>query len=112
MSVLPPQSIKAQVPRRLLELTWEGEEQPFAIPFRVLRGLCPCAVCVNEMTGVRTYFVEDAPEDIQPENMELIGNYAVKILCSDGHSTGLYTWDYLKKIQTESQSESQITDAL
>tara|TARA_R110002020_G_scaffold45849_2_gene130835 strand:- start:35 stop:229 length:195 start_codon:yes stop_codon:yes gene_type:complete len=64
------------------------------------------------MTGVRTYFVEDAPEDIQPENMELIGNYAVKILWSDGHSTGLYTWDYLKKIQTESQSESQITDAL
>ncbi|TWT60396.1 DUF971 domain-containing protein [Rubinisphaera italica] len=112
MSVLPPESIKAQISTQVLEMTWQEQEKPFAIPFRVLRGLCPCAVCVNEMTGVRTYFVDDAPEDIQPEKMELIGNYAVKILWSDGHTTGLYTWEYLKKIQRESQSESQITDAL
>lgn len=29
---------------------------------------------------------------------ELVGNYAIKILFSDGHETGIYTWDYLRQI--------------
>lgn len=29
---------------------------------------------------------------------ELVGNYAIKILFSDGHATGIYTWDYLREI--------------
>lgn len=29
---------------------------------------------------------------------ELVGNYAIKIVFSDGHATGLYSWEYLRKI--------------
>lgn len=32
---------------------------------------------------------------------ELVGNYAIKIVFSDGHSTGLYSWDYLRQIDPE-----------
>ncbi len=75
----------------------------------MLRGLCPCANCVNEFTGERTFFPEDASEDIRPDKMELVGNYAVKVYWSDGHSSGLYTWKYLRSIQSElaRQAEQQ-----
>jgi len=35
---------------------------------------------------------------ITASDAELVGNYAIKISFSDGHNTGLYTWDYLRKI--------------
>ena len=35
---------------------------------------------------------------LQAEDLELVGNYAVRIRFSDGHHTGLYTWDYLRSI--------------
>ena len=31
-------------------------------------------------------------------NLELVGNYALKIVFSDGHDTGIYSWDYLRQI--------------
>lgn len=36
-------------------------------------------------------------------NLEPVGNYAVKILFDDGHSTGLYSWDYLHKLGAEEE---------
>ncbi|MCA8986101.1 MAG: DUF971 domain-containing protein [Planctomycetaceae bacterium] len=92
-----PDQIQADWNRGTLRLTWSAIEVQ-EIPFRLLRGLCPCAVCVNELTGERTFGVSDAAEDVRPEGMELVGNYAVKISWSDRHQTGLYTWEYLRKI--------------
>jgi DUF971 family protein len=34
-------------------------------------------------------------------SLDLVGNYAVKVNFSDGHATGLYAWDYLRKLGTE-----------
>lgn len=39
--------------------------------------------------------------DVVATGAELVGNYAIKILFSDGHETGLYTWEYLRKIDPE-----------
>ncbi|MCG6154695.1 DUF971 domain-containing protein [Rubinisphaera margarita] len=106
MTVSPPENITARLSDQMLVCSW-SEEDRFEFPFRVLRGLCPCANCVNEFTGERTFFVDDAPEDIQPGKMELVGNYAVKIYWSDGHSTGLYTWKYLRSIQVEMDRQAE-----
>ena len=38
------------------------------------------------------------PSDIHIQEMNLVGNYALKILWSDGHDTGLYTWELLRKL--------------
>jgi hypothetical protein len=40
-------------------------------------------------------------------NTELVGNYAPRITFSDGHSTGIYSWDYLREIDPHTQEERQ-----
>ena len=40
---------------------------------------------------------------------ELVGNYAIKIAFSDGHDAGLFTWDYLRKIDPADQPEGEDT---
>ncbi len=65
------------------------------IPFQTLRWLCPCAMCVDEMTGVRILQRDQVAADIAPATLEPAGNYAVRIAWSDGHTTGIYTWDRL-----------------
>jgi DUF971 family protein len=38
-------------------------------------------------------------------NAELVGNYAIRITFSDGHDTGIYSWDYLREINPAHASE-------
>ena len=47
------------------------------------------------MSGVRTLDVNAVAEDIAITDMQLVGNYAVKFVFSDGHDTGIYSWDRL-----------------
>lgn len=49
------------------------------------------------------------PADIQPVAMSLTGNYALKIVWSDGHSTGLYTWDLLAEIARDTATPGNST---
>ena len=42
---------------------------------------------------------------IVAESAELVGNYAIKIAFSDGHATGLYSWEYLREIDPERERE-------
>lgn len=43
---------------------------------------------------------------LRAENAKLVGNYAVRIFFSDGHSAGYYTWEYLREIDPSSQQDS------
>jgi DUF971 family protein len=51
------------------------------------------------MTGVRTLDVSAVSEDISITDMQLVGNYAVKFDFSDGHNTGIYSWDRLYEMK-------------
>ena len=99
----PPTSIKAFRAERVLEIGWpDGRVQ--RIPFRALRAECPCAGCIDELTGIRTLDVDAIPDGIAPTKIELSGNYALKIVWNDGHSTGLYTWQRLAELPGGSTS--------
>jgi DUF971 family protein len=63
-----------------------------------LRFACSCALCVDEWTGVRRVTRAQIPADLRPTGVELVGNYAVQIPWSDGHSTGIYTFEHLRRI--------------
>jgi len=41
---------------------------------------------------------------LRAEDLELVGNYALKVRFSDGHATGLYTWPYLREIDPALES--------
>ncbi len=43
--------------------------------------------------------------EIVAVDAELVGNYAIRIRFSDGHSTGIYTWDYLREIDPANREE-------
>lgn len=66
---------------------------------RKLRFLCPCASCVSEVTGKRMITLEDVPEHIHPTGFRPMGRYGVQVSWSDGHATGIYTFNYLKEIE-------------
>jgi len=92
-----PKSIKAYRQQRVLEVGWnDGSVQRIA--FKTLRSLCPCAGCVDELTGIRILDIDAIPADIAPSQIELCGNYALRVEWNDGHSTGLYTWQRLAEI--------------
>ena len=89
-----PKNIKLKRAEGILEVTWNDQELR-CYRTRQLRCACACAGCVNEMTGVRTLDVNAVPQDIAITDMQLVGSYAVKFVFSDGHDTGIYTWDRL-----------------
>ncbi len=80
-----------------LEIIWnDGAVSKFDA--KKLRAACPCAACVNEITGQRTIKLESVPADIKPAAIHSVGRYALQIVWSDGHSTGLYGFDYLRNM--------------
>ena len=68
---------------------------------RHLRLNCPCAGCVDEMTGVRTLTPEQVPEGIYPTAIHYVGRYALQFVWSDGHNTGIYPFEYLRRLWDE-----------
>ena len=93
-----PSDIKLKRAEGILEVTW-GDQAPRRYGIRQLRRECACASCVDEMTGVRILDVQAVPKDIGITSMEVVGNYAIKFVFSDGHDTGIYSWDRLFGIQ-------------
>ena len=82
---------------KVIEFEWDDDTSK-KVPFFDLRNLCPCATCINELTGEKILDPSTIPEDIHPKDMGFSGNYALKFHWSDEHHTGLYTWDHLKNI--------------
>ena len=95
--VLAPRDLKALRSERVLRITW-GDGRVADLRFKYLRGECGCAGCVDEITGERILDVTTIPEDLGLESMQLVGNYAVRVHWSDGHATGLYTWERLREL--------------
>lgn len=80
-----------------LRIAWKDGVVSEYIP-RYLRLLCPCAGCVDEMTGVRTLTPSMVDDGVYPTAIHYVGRYAIQCVWSDGHSTGIYTFEYLREI--------------
>jgi ATP-binding protein involved in chromosome partitioning len=80
-----------------LAIAWsDGRETRYAV--RDLRLACPCATCRDEMTGERILDPSRVPADVRPVNLHSVGNYGLKIRWSDGHDTGIYSYDRLREL--------------
>jgi len=78
-----------------LRILWEDEHESVYLPFD-LRMSCPCAGCVDEMSGRRTLTEAMISPDVYPTAIEYVGRCALKFVWSDGHDTGLYAYDLLR----------------
>jgi DUF971 family protein len=82
---------------RDVKITWQ-DGHVSVYPARPLRLSCPCAGCVDEVTGELRVDPAHIPQNVKPLNVELIGRYAISIHWSDGHQTGIYTFEQLRNI--------------
>jgi DUF971 family protein len=87
-----------------LAIRWENGGETF-IPLEQLRRACPCAGCKGETDVMgNVYKGPDralAPEAFRLLKLQLVGGYAVQPVWADGHSTGLYSFDYLRRLEEQ-----------
>lgn len=79
---------------RDIVIKWTADHEGVFRP-RDLRLLCPCAQCVEEMTGQQLLDPATVAEDLAAAEMSLVGTYAIRFRWTDGHDTGIYPWDFL-----------------
>ena len=83
-----------------LLVRWDdGKDSKF--PPKWLRARCPCAGCVEEWSGQRIVGEAQVEEGVRARGMHQVGRYASQIQWSDGHDSGIYSWDYLLKLRDE-----------
>ena len=63
-----------------------------------LRRSCPCATCVNEWTGEKILKAESVPDDLSFASISIVGRYALNFHFSDGHDTGIFSFQYLNQL--------------
>lgn len=94
---------------RDVQIRW-NDGRTVVYPARFLRMACPCAHCVDEMTGRRVLQESSVPLDVHPLAIEPVGRYAISLRFSDGHSTGIFTWEWLSHLAAElGQPASAVT---
>ena len=90
-----------------LVVTW-SDDSVQSIQIRELRDRCPCATCGEKRSG-------DKPESSNPlavittseaapttiTGMQPVGSYGYSIEFSDGHSTGIFTFDFLRSLSSQ-----------
>ena len=85
---------------RILEISFD-DGATFNLPFELLRVYSPSAEVKGHGAGQEVLQV--GKREVGIAGIEPVGNYAVQPTFSDGHNTGLYTWDYLYKLGAEQE---------
>lgn len=80
-----------------LRITW-ADEKVCEYEAARLRRACPCAQCVNEWTGERTLNPQAISDDIRINDISIVGRYALNFRWSDGHETGIYSFQFLRDL--------------
>jgi DUF971 family protein len=84
-----------------LAIKWDDGSESF-IALKKLRRHCPCAGCKGEMDIMGNVYKNPdrplAPEAFQLTRLASVGGYAIQPVWADGHATGIYSFEYLKRI--------------
>jgi len=89
-----------------VDITWaDGHSSHFDFP--LLRDLCPCATCNDERAkkeaagpalAASAALLPMYKPKARAQSANAVGNYAIQIAFNDGHSTGIYSYDYLRSM--------------
>lgn len=90
-----PTDIRLHQASRRLDITFDDGAQ-FSLPCEFLRVFSPSAEVRGHGPGQEV--LQTGKEDVNIIGIEPVGQYAIKLVFSDGHDTGLYSWDYLYQI--------------
>ncbi|WP_274424087.1 DUF971 domain-containing protein [Chelativorans sp. YIM 93263] len=94
----PPQELRVSKDRKFLTVSF-ADEAPVSVSAEMLRVLSPSAEVQGHAPEQRV--TVPGKKDVTITRIEPVGNYAVRIVFSDGHETGLYSWTYLARLGNE-----------
>ncbi|MEI7484974.1 MAG: DUF971 domain-containing protein [Ignavibacteriota bacterium] len=84
-----------------LSVKW-NDDSVTEITLTKLRDECPCVNCKGESVIFESYIPIKSPFKAagyyEIDKIETVGNYAISIKWKDGHDTGIYSWDILRKL--------------
>ena len=93
-----PVSLTVHQQSRALEIEFD-DGRSFRIPFELMRVYSPSAEVQGHGPGQET--LQTGKRDVVITDIDPVGHYAVKPTFSDGHDSGLFTWDYLYRLGAE-----------
>ena len=101
MEKIQPTGVVADRQARTLKISW-ADGQTSVYPYDGLRAVCPCVMCKGGHANMggppNPYTVRDtAATDLQLEQIQPMGSYALQLAWSDGHGSGIYTWEFLRQ---------------
>jgi len=88
-----PTNVVVHQQSKVLELAYE-DGNTYRLPFELLRVLSPSAEVQGHGPGQET--LQTGKREVLIANLEPVGHYALKPSFSDGHDSGLYSWDFLR----------------
>ena len=98
-----PTDIRLHTKSRFLEVVFDSEV--FKLPCEYLRVYSPSAEVKGHGPGQEV--LQTGKEGVNIVTVEPIGNYAVRLIYSDAHNSGLYSWDYLYELGSERKTKWQ-----
>ena len=94
-----------------LAIAWNDGAESF-LKLDRLRRACPCAACGGEpdvLGNVARPHVSYTPASFRMKGWQMIGGYALQPTWEDGHATGIYSFDYLRRLATAESAPDQRT---
>lgn len=89
-----------------ISIAWsDGSETKYAAP--MLRRKCPCAGCIDEWTGQKILKDDQIADDLEFKNIAIVGRYALNFQFSDGHDTGIFSFEYLNGLTPVTTTTSE-----
>ena len=90
-----PENLVIHQESRVLEVTYTGGET-IRIPLELMRVYSPSAEVRGHGQGQEV--LQSGKREVSIVSVQPVGNYAIQPTFSDGHDSGLYTWDYLRHL--------------
>lgn len=91
-----------QKDRHIFTVEWsDGLQADFRLSN--LQRQCPCAGCVDELTGQSLIDKDSIPDDLRATSIETIGRYALKIYFNSGCDKGIYSFEFLRQLAEENK---------
>lgn len=94
--------VKNDKEHRALALAWQSGKTR-SLPYAIVRGYCPCAHCQGHGAGPKKFIA--SPPELALLAVKPVGHYALQLQWSDGHGTGIYTFDYLREMPEQGDGE-------
>lgn len=100
-AAVSPKDLTVQIAKQRLLVEWaDGSRSEFSLDD--LRRKCPCASCRTDREGAAANplrILTFDPSNVRVTSANLVGNYGIKFVWSDGHDTGIFDFGFLRELK-------------